>query len=453
MLTTVLRTLGRAGLLTLLLALPAPAQNTPAANAPAAAGEKERQIVVKAPAGGEYTASVTPGGGAPQRFTETVALTAPAGEAEVSVRVLHRGSGYAARKTVQPKEQTTTVTFASEDFNLLNRLRVVATGKDGQPVARAGVTLVDPKSKTWNEQIDEGSQGEVEFHDVPRGEASITVTPDGGAATTKDLRVELQPGETTLTVTVAMPEVTEVVASTAAPAEPSTSTSPAGAQPPPVATPPSPRGDFLSRLFVWLVQLLILAAIIFGGYRYAKKQGWTVETIIKSLGVAPDAPSAAGAGSGPAQPISPGPPAPPPPVVADPNRCQFCGELKAADGSCACSVIKGQPAAAVGGGAFVASASREGPRLIGVAGTYMGHIFKLQGEALISREPGSPVPLDQDTSVSRRHATIAPRNGGFVIRDEGSSNGTFVNGARVSESPLSPGDEVSIGGTRFRFEA
>jgi hypothetical protein len=28
-----------------------------------------------------------------------------------------------------------------------------------------------------------------------------------------------------------------------------------------------------------------------------------------------------------------------------------------------------------------------------------------------------------------------------------------VNGARVTESPLRPGDEVSIGGTRFRFEA
>ena len=48
---------------------------------------------------------------------------------------------------------------------------------------------------------------------------------------------------------------------------------------------------------------------------------------------------------------------------------------------------------------------------------------------------------------------IAPGEGGFVIRDQGSSNGTFVNGARVTEAPLRPGDEVSIGGTRFRFEA
>jgi pSer/pThr/pTyr-binding forkhead associated (FHA) protein len=58
-----------------------------------------------------------------------------------------------------------------------------------------------------------------------------------------------------------------------------------------------------------------------------------------------------------------------------------------------------------------------------------------------------------DSTVSRRHAVIALDGGGHVIRDQGSSNGTFVNGARVAEAPLRPGDEVSIGGTRFRFEA
>ena len=42
--------------------------------------------------------------------------------------------------------------------------------------------------------------------------------------------------------------------------------------------------------------------------------------------------------------------------------------------------------------------------------------------------------------------------GGYRIIDEGSSNGIYVNGARVTDATLHPGDEVAIGGTRFRFE-
>jgi pSer/pThr/pTyr-binding forkhead associated (FHA) protein len=83
----------------------------------------------------------------------------------------------------------------------------------------------------------------------------------------------------------------------------------------------------------------------------------------------------------------------------------------------------------------------------------MGQIYPISGEATIGRDPGNAVSLSMDTTVSRRHAVIAAADGGYVIRDQGSSNGTFVNGARVTDAPLRPGDEVSIGGTRFRFEA
>src|SRR5262249_57622489 len=92
------------------------------------------------------------------------------------------------------------------------------------------------------------------------------------------------------------------------------------------------------------------------------------------------------------------------------------------------------------------------PRLIGASGTYMGEIFPIAGEVVIGRDPGNPVPLSRDTTVSRRHARLVPEGGTFRLIDEGSSNGTYVNGQRVTEAVLQPGDEVSIGGTRFRFE-
>ncbi len=82
----------------------------------------------------------------------------------------------------------------------------------------------------------------------------------------------------------------------------------------------------------------------------------------------------------------------------------------------------------------------------------MGRVFPISGTATIGREPTNPVPLDQDTTTSRRHAQITDEGGSYRIQDLGSSNGTYVNGSRVTEALLQPGDEVSIGGTRFRFE-
>ena len=49
-------------------------------------------------------------------------------------------------------------------------------------------------------------------------------------------------------------------------------------------------------------------------------------------------------------------------------------------------------------------------------------------------------------AVSRQHAVIEQHNNHFVLRDLGSSNGTFVNGERVTERALEHGDVLSFGG-------
>ena len=54
-----------------------------------------------------------------------------------------------------------------------------------------------------------------------------------------------------------------------------------------------------------------------------------------------------------------------------------------------------------------------------------------------------------DPLVSGSHAEIIASSGGFVIRDLGSSNGTFVNGGPVSESPIYAGDEIVVGSTKI----
>lgn len=58
-----------------------------------------------------------------------------------------------------------------------------------------------------------------------------------------------------------------------------------------------------------------------------------------------------------------------------------------------------------------------------------------------------------DPNVSRRHAEVRRRGNDFIVVDLGSTNGTKVNGAGIKERKLVDGDEITVGGTRIRFEA
>lgn len=52
-----------------------------------------------------------------------------------------------------------------------------------------------------------------------------------------------------------------------------------------------------------------------------------------------------------------------------------------------------------------------------------------------------------DSRVSRQHGTIALRHGLLVYTDLDSTNGSFVNGSRVAQIALGPGDVVRVGDT------
>ena len=57
----------------------------------------------------------------------------------------------------------------------------------------------------------------------------------------------------------------------------------------------------------------------------------------------------------------------------------------------------------------------------------------------------------KSAQVSRRHCELFEVGGQLMLRDLGSSNGTFVNGKRVSgESPLKHGDELTVGAVTLR---
>jgi hypothetical protein len=66
------------------------------------------------------------------------------------------------------------------------------------------------------------------------------------------------------------------------------------------------------------------------------------------------------------------------------------------------------------------------------------------------RHPDSEIFLD-DVTVSRRHVEIVSTDDGFVVRDAGSLNGTYLNRERVDEAPLRDGDELQIGSFKLVF--
>lgn len=73
----------------------------------------------------------------------------------------------------------------------------------------------------------------------------------------------------------------------------------------------------------------------------------------------------------------------------------------------------------------------------------------VSGETMtIGRDHGCTVRVAV-ASVSRRHCEIDAEDGEIVIRDLGSSNGTYVNGDRVQEASLSPGDLIGVGPVVF----
>jgi pSer/pThr/pTyr-binding forkhead associated (FHA) protein len=76
----------------------------------------------------------------------------------------------------------------------------------------------------------------------------------------------------------------------------------------------------------------------------------------------------------------------------------------------------------------------------------------LGGELTIGREQGAGMVID-DGGVSRLHARFTEENGAVVLEDLGSSNGTYVNGERISAPvELAAGDEVQVGGTVLQVE-
>jgi pSer/pThr/pTyr-binding forkhead associated (FHA) protein len=70
----------------------------------------------------------------------------------------------------------------------------------------------------------------------------------------------------------------------------------------------------------------------------------------------------------------------------------------------------------------------------------------------VGRDPAADLSLPEDAHLSRIHFTLEGIENGFRIRDLGSSNSTFLNGARIEFAPLNNSDRIVAGKTSFSIE-
>ncbi len=134
------------------------------------------------------------------------------------------------------------------------------------------------------------------------------------------------------------------------------------------------------------------------------------------------------------------------------NYCAKCGALLVKDTGGADTTMTFSPDDVEDDSSPLEEVAADGPALVvRSGGGRAGEHFVPRGErTTIGRSPDCDIFLD-DVTVSRRHAVLTQRDGAFVIEDQGSLNGTFLNRKRIESAELHDGDEVQIGKYRLSF--
>jgi len=367
-----------------------------------------------------------------------LAPSAPNGKiGEGTLKVYDIKTGNVSAKSIINLEGKTDLKLKTDDFSLIRTVRIVlkpADGKDNERVESAIVTLTDANSDVFTAFVDPSCEGVAEFHDIAGGAVSVIVE-SGDKKMSLDLDIPLERDDVIYTenLPVSIKARTVKVSATAA-SNAEAGDEEDGGKP---SASKSEKAQPGPNVLQYIMGIALLLMIGFIGYVVLKGRGLNADSL-KKLGVQ--------------LPLSDDPSIPVPGMTpepqADPSICQFCGQWKdPVTGSCACSV--NGPL-----GAQATSAKGGMPRLIGTHGQYAGHIFEMTGaEATIGRDPGNTFALVDDGTSSRRHAKLSQENGTYFVMDEGSSNGTFVNGMKITgKHPIHSGDEIQIGATKFRFE-
>lgn len=313
----------------------------------------------------------------------------------------------------------------------------VETG--GKPLAAGVVSLKDARREVPL-ILDPALKGEASFFAVKPGSLRVTVKyRSGGAMATPVVQLldaPLKRSDPVPTLTVALPAggvtadgaaVTTENAAEKPESEGKATTGEPAAGGKPLHVPEVDQANPLGSIVVILISLGIVGGLAYLALKYVKQNPDQVSGKLEELGVQIPKP-----GDDPA-PLDPSvAPTPTPAKPAPPQKIMLDGAAP-------------DPIAAA-----PASTGVSEPRLVAETGDAMP---LPDGETVVGREVGLGLSLVGETTVSRRHAQLVRTGGSVILKDLGSTNGTFVNGAQVQgDTTLKNGDSVQFGAIRFRYE-
>jgi hypothetical protein len=320
------------------------------------------------------------------------------------------------------------------DYNLIGAITIRIEHK-GQPVQAASVKLTS-KGKTEDKLLDPTGKGDVQFFGYPAGDLRVKVsynTIDKKQASTEQVfpaAVKRDSAEPIFTVSISDEVATGAASSGSSPAVTAPGTAAPG-QKPPADDVKVETGSPVTKLFILLIALVLIGGAGYFVFNMVKNDPKKFESQLQKLGV--QIPTQQDPNAGTPIAVTPLAPAPPPPKImlddSDPTPL----------GVSAAPVVS--PIMTMSGGE---------PTLVKES----GERFTLsEGETEVGREDGLGISLVGESTVSRKHASISRSGKTTVVKDLGSTNGTFVNGTRLQgETTLKPGDQVQFGSIRFRYE-
>ncbi|CAN5458749.1 hypothetical protein BH11ARM2_BH11ARM2_17710 [soil metagenome] len=292
------------------------------------------------------------------------------------------------------------------------------------PARPVRVTLKDARRSVA--RLADNGKAAFFFVKPGRAEATVEFNQDGKPKTITQI-VDVTPNGT---ATIALPggtaTPTETTTSqTTDPEAPNADSKTQNAEP----KTQSPSGS-AGNVFAYLIGLAVVGGIGYTALRYYQGNKGQVDSQLEKLGVQVPKPQDAALSTADPLPAMPKKPDPPAKIVLDDAAPTPLASVPVPMAQVA------MPKA--GGGVWLA----QGADRVDIP----------NGETVVGREPGLGLSLVGESSVSRHHATLMRMGDTVTLTDNGSTNGTFVNGAKVtSPTVLRQSDEVRFGQATFRF--
>ncbi len=304
--------------------------------------------------------------------------------------------------------------------------------------------ILNDGSHSQNGLIDTSSNGSTEFYDVKPGDVAVEVHYHSGAASKsqkQSFKVDLKRDVAVPMLVVALtgdvatvgpgtPDSGEVGPGTAAGSPASSSE----AAPPRPLTPQQKKVGAFAQIAVYLFGVLFAAAVIWFGYMWLQNNHTKAQSALKRVGLTLDDHSPFDPTTSNAINTALTPPAPQP-----------VQQILLSDATPTPLTPVHQPQPAYGATSIASSPQLKRDN---------GEVFQLpEGSSTLGRDAAVPLSFPSENSLSRRHAEVVRTGNKVIVRDLGSTNGTFVNGNKVAtDTPLHPGDSVQFGAIRFRYE-